>query len=105
MDDASQASQLSFSVKNLLNQKVNNVICEEPNLRVTIASEHLAPPPLAVTTYGTSAGNVLPSRLAPSGNVPPLVPLRMPPATVAASAAPKYVPTLGDLSIDEDYDN
>lgn len=105
-DGATQASQLSFSVSNLLNQNVSNVISEEPNLRITIASEHLSPPPLAIAT--SSSGNVASPRLMPSDNVPPLVPLRMQSASIATPSmsvsTQKYVQG-GDLSIDEDYDN
>lgn len=112
-DGATQASQLTFSVSNLLNKNVNNVtkeepyvIKDEPNLRITIASEHLSPPPLAIAT--SNSGNVGSPRLMPSDNVPPLVPLRMQSGSIATPSmsvtAQKYVQG-GDLSIDEDYDN
>lgn len=101
-DGPPQASQLTFSVSNLLNQ---NVISEEPNLRITIASEHLSPPPLAIAT--SNSENVSP-RLMPSDNVPPLVPLRMQSASMAVpsiSVSAQKCVQGGDLSIDEDYDN
>lgn len=91
----------SFSVNALVNP--GDVISEEPNLRITIASEHVAPPPLAVASSSSSSGNLTP-RLAPSENVPPLVPLRMT-ASVAQVSAQKYAHVPGDLNIDEDYDN
>lgn len=100
-DGAMQASQLTFSVNNLLNQ---NVISEEPNLRITIASEHLPPPRLAI---GTSSSRNIASHILPScDNVPPLVPIKMPAASIAAlPVQQKHMQAPGDLSIDEDYDN
>lgn len=97
--------EITFSVNNLLNQ--GSVICDEPTLRITVAPEHLSPPPLAIATPAGSHSNLMSPRLAPSENVPPLVPFRMQSASAAAPcvdiAISKYVP--GDLSIDEDYDN
>lgn len=103
---ATQASQLTFSMSNLLNRNV--IHSEEPNLRITIASEHLPPPPLAMSS--SSSATATPPRLVPSDNVPPLVPLRMQGLSIASTSmqipAQKYVlQTPGDLNIDEDYDN
>lgn len=97
------ASPLSFSVNNLLH---SNVISDEPNLRITIASEHLLPPPLVVATSGSGSGNLASSpKLAPSDNVPPLIPLRSTTTPSVQISVPKYMQIPGDLSIDEDYDN
>lgn len=105
LDGVTQASQLTFSVNNILNQNVNNVASkDEPNIRITIASEHLSPPPLAIAR--SNSGTAVPSRLAPSDNVPPLVPLGLQGVSSSMLVQPqKFTQGTGELNIDEDYDN
>ncbi|XP_023026532.1 negative cofactor 2 alpha [Leptinotarsa decemlineata] len=80
-----EATRLNFSVNRLLGQE------DKPKLHITIASENSPVPQLVPANRSVSS---LPTRVAPSSNVPPLIPF--------SQFSPN---TSENLCIDEDYDN